>query len=112
MTPCSATVAQRRHEVRHVLAEGLDAAWLTEIQKFLPPPSLTILLDIAPETAVGRKAVGRDRYERDLALQARVRESYRRQAAAGGWEVLDGERDKEAIAADVFSAVAPRLGPR
>src|SRR5947207_7286190 len=29
-------------------AQGLDAAWLAEMQKFLPPPDLTILLDIAP----------------------------------------------------------------
>ena len=59
-----------------------------------------------------RKAVDRDRYERDLAMQARVRESYRRQAAAGAWVVLDGERDKEAIAADVLTAVTSRLAPR
>jgi dTMP kinase len=90
-------------------AQGLDPAWLGDMQKFLPPPSLTIMLDIAPETAVQRKAVDRDRYERDLAMQARVRESYRRQAAAGGWIVLDGERTKDAIADDVFSAVASRL---
>ncbi|MBI3490605.1 MAG: dTMP kinase [Acidobacteria bacterium] len=90
-------------------AMGLDPAWLTEMQKFLPPASLTILLDITPETAVGRKSVDRDRYERDLAMQARVRESYRRQAAAQDWVVLDGERSREAIAADVFSAVASRL---
>jgi dTMP kinase len=90
-------------------AMGLDPAWLTEVQKFLPPPALTILLDIAPETAVGRKSVDRDTYERDLAMQARVRESYRRQAAAGGWIVLDGERSKDDIAADVFSAAASRL---
>ena len=63
-------------------AQGLDPAWLTEIQRFLPPASLTILLDIAPETAVQRKALDRDRYERDLAMQGRVRDSYRRQAAA------------------------------
>jgi dTMP kinase len=85
-------------------AFGLDAGWLNDIQKFLPPASLTILLDIAPETAVKRKAVDRDRYERDLALQARVRESYHRQAAAQGWTVLDGERAKDEIAADVLSA--------
>src|SRR6266850_1605961 len=30
-------------------AFGLDAAWLTEFQKFLPPAALTIMLDIAPE---------------------------------------------------------------
>src|SRR6188474_622222 len=73
-------------------AQGLDRAWLTDMQKYLPPPSLIILLDIAPETAVKRKAVDRDRYERDLALQARVRESYRRQADEQGWITLDGER--------------------
>jgi dTMP kinase len=90
-------------------AFGLDPAWLTEMQKFLPPADVTVLLDIAPETAVKRKSADRDRYERDLALQSRVRESYRRQAAAGGWVVLDGERSKDVIAADVFNAVAPRL---
>jgi len=90
-------------------ALGLDAAWLTDMQKFLPPASLTILLDIAPETTVTRKAVDRDRYERDLAMQGRVRDSYRRQAREQGWIVLDGERAKDAIAADVISAVATQL---
>jgi dTMP kinase len=91
-------------------AFGLDPAWLTDMQKFLPPPALTIMLDIAPDTAVQRKAVDRDRYERDLALLARVRDSYHRQASAQGWLVLDGERGKDAIAEDVFSAVGSRLG--
>src|SRR5215831_14529733 len=66
-------------------AFGLDPVWLTEMQKFLPPASLTIMLDIAPETAARRKSAERDRYERDLALLARVRESYKRQAAEQGW---------------------------
>jgi len=92
-------------------AQGLEPGWLADMQRFLPPASLTILLDIAPETAVQRKAVDRDRYERDLAMQARVRDSYHRQAVASEWVVLDGERPKEAIAADVLSAVSSRLGP-
>jgi len=91
-------------------ASGLDAQWLVEMQKYLPPAAMTIFLDINPETAVQRKAADRDRYERDLALQIRVRASYRRQAAEQGWLVLDGERAKSAIATDVFSAVASRLG--
>jgi dTMP kinase len=93
-------------------AQGLDAGWLAEIQRFLPAPDLTILLDIAPETAVTRKAAGRDRYERDLALLSRVRESYRRQAAEGGWLRVDGERSKAAVVADVVTAVGTRLGLR
>ena len=93
-------------------AQGLDPAWLLEIQRFLPQPDLTILLDVAPQTAAGRKVTNRDKYERDLAMLSRVRESYRRQAASGGWLTLDGERDKEGVAADVLTAVSPRLSPR
>src|SRR5436309_365419 len=93
-------------------AQGLDPRWLADVQKFLPPPTLTIMLDIAPETAVQRKAVDRDRYERDLAMQARVRDSYRRQAAAGTWAVIDGERSVDEVAADVFTAVESRLAPQ
>ena len=93
-------------------AQGLDPAWLNDVQRFLPRAALTIMLDIAPETAVTRKAVDRDRYERDLALQGRVRESYRRQATAQQWIVLDGERQKEAIAVDVFEAVTGIVGSR
>jgi dTMP kinase len=86
-------------------AQGLDPAWLRDIQRYLPQPDLTILLDIAPETAVKRKSANRDRYERDLALPSRVRESYRRQAAEGGWLRLDGERPREAVSADVIRAI-------
>ena len=90
-------------------AQGLDGAWLREIQRYLPPPHLTILLDIAPETAAGRKTANRDKYERDLALLSRVRESYRRQAEGDGWLRLDGERAKAVVAADVLTAVGRRL---
>jgi dTMP kinase len=93
-------------------AHGIDAVWLEEIQRFLPAAALTILLDIAPETAVGRKAAGRDRFERDLELLARVRASYRRQAAAAGWVRLEGERPKAAVAADVIRAVEQQLAPQ
>ena len=93
-------------------AFGLDAGWLMEIQRFLPAPSLTIMLDIAPQTAVTRKSADRDRYERDLALQLRVRESYHRLASRSGWVLLDGERAKDEVAADVFSHVASRLALR
>jgi dTMP kinase len=90
-------------------AQGLNGKWLAEIQRPLPQPELTILLDIAPETAARRKSVNRDRYERDLALLAGVRESYRRQAAEQQWLRLNGERDRAAVSADVIAAVASRL---
>jgi dTMP kinase len=93
-------------------AQGLDPEWLTEIQRFLPRPDLTIVLDIAPATAVERKSAGRDRYERDLGLLSRVRESYLRQSSQERWVVLDGERPRDAVSADVLKAAAPLLAPR
>jgi dTMP kinase len=93
-------------------AQELDPGWLAETQRFLPRPHLTVWLDIAPETAVRRKSADRDRYERDLALLARVRESYRRQAAAPGWVRVEGERSKGMVADDIATAVASQLGLR
>jgi dTMP kinase len=90
-------------------AQGLDPVWLAEIQRSLPKASVTVLLDIAPETAVKRKSTGRDRYERDLALLGRVRQSYRRQAAVPDWCLIDAEAPKDAVAAAVEAAVWPRL---
>jgi dTMP kinase len=93
-------------------AQGLDPAWLADAQRFLPRADLTIVLDIPPETGVERKSTGRDRYERDLALLSRVRESYRRQAAQPGWLLLNGRRSKPEVAADVVTAAAPLLERR
>ena len=90
-------------------AHGLDPAWLAELQRFLPQPDLTILLDIAPATSLSRKAVGRDRYEEDLALQDRVRASYLRQARQPAWLRVDGERPAPDVAAALAAAVDPRL---
>lgn len=99
----------RASSVAYGEAQGLDPAWLEEIQRHLPVPTITVLLDIAPETAVTRKAAGRDRYERDLALLSRVRASYRRQATLHGWVVIDAEQGRDQVGNAVIQAVTSRL---
>jgi dTMP kinase len=89
--------------------QGLDAAWLGAIQRHLPQPDLTLLLDIPPAIAVARKQAGRDRYERDLSLLTRVRASYQRQARAPGWVLLDGERSRDELASEILSIVGRLL---
>jgi dTMP kinase len=91
-------------------AQGLDAEWLTAIQRHLPQPSLTLLLDIPPEASLARKQRARDRYERDLDLLARVRDSYLRQSGDPAWHRIDGTQDVEVVTAAVVSAVRSRLG--
>jgi dTMP kinase len=99
----------RASSVAYGESQGLDAVWLEDIQRFLPAADVTVLLDIAPETAVARKATGRDRYERDLGLLARVRESYRRQAANPGWVIVNAEQSRDQVGRAVEQAVLPRL---
>lgn len=91
-------------------AQGVDSGWLLEIQRFLPQPSLTIFLDMSPAVSLTRKKADRDKFERDMPLLGRVRESYQRQAHQPDWIRLDAEREKNAVSADVTSAVRSRLG--
>jgi dTMP kinase len=93
-------------------AQGVDPRWLESMQAQLPQPDITVLLDISPSTALARKAVGRDRFERDLALLGRVRDSYLRQSTGRGWYRLDGERPVPEVAADVAAISRERLPPR
>jgi dTMP kinase len=94
-------------------AQGLDPAWLVDVQRFLPRPALTIVLDIAPEVSLQRKRAARDRFERDLPLLSRVRASYQRQASANpGWLLVDGQRDVDDVGAAVTRAVRERLAIR
>jgi dTMP kinase len=86
-------------------AHGLDGVWLKDIQRYLPQPDITFLLDIEPEVSARRKTVDRDRFERDLSLLSRVRDSYLRQVTAAGWVRLDAARDPGVIAHEVYSAV-------
>jgi dTMP kinase len=89
-------------------AQGLDPDWLVTIQRYLPQPDVTILLDILPDVSARRKRSGRDKYEQDLPLLGRVRDSYLRQANAG-WVRIDADRDRDLVAADVYAAVSAVL---
>ena len=99
----------RASSIAYGEAQGLDPQWLEDIQRLLPPADLTLYLDIEPATAAARKAHDRDRYERDLGLLSRVRDSYKRQALQPNWVEVNGRQSKEEIAEDVFSAVWSRL---
>jgi len=90
-------------------AQGVDAKWLTEIQRLLPQPSLTLFMDMLPSVSLTRKKADRDKFERDMPLLGRVRESYLRQSQGPGWMRIDAERDKDDVTAEVISAVRSRL---
>src|SRR5258705_10349342 len=80
-------------------------------------PDLTILLDIDPRaglTRAGGRGQGENRFERfDDGFHARLRAGFLQIAAAGPARcaILDGSREIEMIAADVWRTVDKRLSP-
>ena len=91
-------------------AQGLDPVWLAEIQRHLPQPALTVLLDIAPDVAAARKRQNRDKFEQDLAMLGRVRKSYLRQAREHDWIVVDADNHVEVVGLHIVTQIGPRLG--
>jgi dTMP kinase len=77
-------------------------------------PDLTILLDVAPEVGLARKADdSRNRFEAtfDLEFHERVRAGFLELARGepGRWRVIDATRDADAVFAEVWQAVAELL---
>ena len=91
-------------------AQGLGADWMTCLERGLPEPDLTILLDIPPEVSLARKTDARDTYESRLDLLARVREVYLRLARSPGWRIVDATADRETVARGVLSVVRGYAG--
>ena len=91
-------------------AQGVDANWLTDIQRPLPHPSLTLFMDMSPSVSLTRKKAARDKFERDMPLLGRARDSYLRQSQAPGWIRINAEDDRDAVSAAVVNAVRSRLG--
>jgi dTMP kinase len=90
-------------------AQDLDPRWLELIQDRLPQPALTVLLDIPPEASLRRKERDRDRYEQDLHLLGRVRQSYLRQSEQPEWIRIDGTQGKDTVASQVAASIRSRL---
>jgi dTMP kinase len=91
-------------------AQGLDPVWLADIQRHLPQPTVTVLLDIAPDVAAARKLQHRDKFEQDLALLGRVRTSYLRQAREHDWIVVDADQHVDVVGLHIVTQIGPRLG--
>lgn len=97
---------------------GMDLELLERIQEWATGglhPDIVVLLDVAPQTGLDRRAAGdadeltrwEDESRFDLAFHTRVRDGYLEMAAADPehWVVVDGGGAVETVAAEIVSAV-------
>ncbi len=88
---------------------GLPLTWLTSLERGLPKPHITILLDITPYTSLRRKSSGRDTHERDLNFLSKVSDTYHVLARRFNWTTINGEKTSEEIHRDIYRAVEKHL---
>ena len=95
-------------------ARGVSTRWLKDINRHAVAADLTILINVPAEEGVMRVKRSRelDAFERDLALQRRVRAIYLQLAKREGMKVVDGARPVRRVQADVRKLVGRLLKPR
>jgi dTMP kinase len=95
------------------VARGLGVEAVEAIDRFAAQaaaPDIVVVLDVSDAVALERLPEARDRFERAGAeFHAAVRAAYRDLAAQRGWIVVAGEAAADAVAAQVWDAVAPHL---
>ncbi|HET6611269.1 MAG TPA: dTMP kinase [Kofleriaceae bacterium] len=93
-----------------------DRAWIRQLNARALIPAVTVFLEVAPEVAARRRAeAGRDHelYD-DLAVQRKVAAGYREVinelSPTQRIVVIDGDRDPDAVAGDVWRATHDIVG--
>ena len=91
-------------------ANGIDIAWLTNLEKGLPKADLVIVLD-APQQSLSprRPNKSKDTYERSPTLQGRAQRAYRELARERGWKLVAADRPVGDVQATVLKAVREAL---
>jgi dTMP kinase len=110
MVESGTTVIMNRYYQSNLVygaANGLDAGWLSRLDKGLPKEDLAIVLLVSPSVSKGR-AETQDAFETDARLAAAAYRNYQKFARQFGWKVLDGSRSKEQVHQEILK-MARRL---
>ncbi len=80
-------------------SRGISKKWVEKINEYAIEPDLTIFIDVPPEVGLKRKNSTKkaDKFDRDLKLQERVRETYRELAKDKDIPLIDGTLSKKKV---------------
>lgn len=93
-------------------AEGARLDWIKEVNGFAPRPDLCILLDVVPETGMGRMRKRRRTVFETYTYQQRVRAFYLRFVEQGELIRVDADRPVDEVHRDISSLVQNTLEKR
>ena len=91
------------------VAHGLPLSWLLSLEKGLPTPDIVLVLDITPKTSFKRKESRRDIHEENLQYLTKVRRAYLKLAKMYKWSILDANRERVTVHANIWRVTAELL---
>src|SRR5579863_3978722 len=80
---------------------GLDMAWLENLDDGLPKEDMVILLDVNVTDSFSRKKERRDKFEENMEFAQKIAGTYRKLAKQFGWHIVDASRHKQAVHQDI-----------
>ena len=90
-------------------ANGVDRKWLENLERGMPKAKFTILLDIPVGVSFERRPADRDKLERDKKFLGSVRTEYRSMARKRRWKVVNADKPKGDVHAEMLGYLLPRL---
>jgi dTMP kinase len=94
------------------MARGLKLDWLMNLEKGLPEADLVLVLDAPPSAIVSRRGPYKDKYERNVELQERVRRIYLELSKRLGWTVINAAQSIDGTNRILTAAVSEALAAR
>src|ERR687885_801811 len=92
------------------ISNGLSINWLLNLDKGLPKEDLVILLDVNPNISFQRaEPEYRDAFEMNRKLLLEVYKNYRKFARKFKWKIVNGEKTKERVHADIMNIIKRTL---
>ncbi len=87
------------------IVNGLDIAWLENLDRGIPKEDLVILLDVTTTDSFSRKKERRDKFEENQEFAQKITAQYRKLAKEFGWHVINASRHKMEVHQDVKQIV-------
>jgi dTMP kinase len=94
------------------IANGLKLDWLNNLEVGLPEADLVLVLDAPPSVLSSRKCSNKDKYELNISLQEKVRDTYLELAKEFGWTVISADRGIQETHQVLVAAVSETITTR
>ncbi len=92
------------------LANGMNLAWLENLDEGLPKADLVIVLDVSQKEAFSRKKTKRDEFEKNQEFSRKIFKAYRQLAKKKHWKIVDASKTKQKVHQDIMKIFAKKTG--